>query len=29
LDQKIMARKVKARKCMPEIVGNIQASEDR
>jgi len=29
LDQKIMARKVKARKCMPEIVGNILARIDR
>ena len=29
LDQKVMARKAKARKCTTEIVGNIQAKVDR
>jgi hypothetical protein len=29
LDQKVMARKAKARKCTAEIVGNIQAKVDR
>jgi hypothetical protein len=29
LDQKVMARKAKARKCTAEIVGNIQARVDR
>jgi len=29
LDQKVMARKAKARKCKAEIVGNIQAKVDR
>jgi len=29
LDQKVMFRKVKARKCAAEIVGNIQAKVDR
>ena len=28
LDQKVMARKAKARKCTAEIVGNIQAKVD-
>ena len=29
LDQKVMARKAKARKCTAEIFGNIQAKVDR
>jgi hypothetical protein len=29
LDQKVMARKAKARKCTAENVGNIQAKVDR
>jgi hypothetical protein len=29
LDQKVMARKAKARKCTAEIVGNIARSEGR
>ena len=29
LDQKVMARKAKARKCTAKIVGNIQAKEER
>jgi hypothetical protein len=29
LDQKVMARKAKARKCTSEIVGNIQAKVER
>jgi len=29
LDQKVMARKAKARKCTAEIVGNAQAKVDR
>ena len=29
LDQKVMVRKVKARKCTAEIVGNIQAKVER
>jgi len=29
VDQKVMARKAKARKCTAEIVGNIQAKLNR
>ena len=29
LDQKVMARKVKARKCSAEVAGNVQAKVER
>ena len=29
LDQKVVARKAKAKKCAAEVAGNVQAKEDR